>query len=78
MRRKETQARPENGPIPVTAQRSLSSAVQRVALEPVQLQRVLLSFAFLSQDFPRGSHPSCSDPPGFSSACIALGHDTAL
>lgn len=52
MRRKETQARPENGPIPVTAQCTLNSAVQRVALEPVQLQRALLSFAFLSQDFP--------------------------
>lgn len=35
-------------------------------------------FTFLSQDFPRGSHPSCSDPQGFSSACIAPGHETAL
>lgn len=78
MRRKETQARPDSGPIPVTALCTLSSAVLCVALEPVQLQVVPLSFAFLSQDFLQGSHPSCSAPQGFSSACVAPGRDTAL
>lgn len=55
-----------------SAQCTLSSTEQCVALEPVPFAANGAVLLLLSQDFPQGSHPSCSDPRGSAVPVLPL------